>query len=54
LQEAFYTTKSHGTGLGLAVVHAVVNAHQGRFAMTLNGQGGAQATIYLPLLNRTN
>jgi two-component system sensor histidine kinase FlrB len=54
LQEAFYTTKSHGTGLGLAVVHAVVNAHQGRFAMTSNGQDGAQATIYLPLLNRTN
>jgi two-component system sensor histidine kinase FlrB len=54
LQEAFYTTKSHGTGLGLAVVQAVVNAHQGRFAMTSNGQGGAQATIYLPLLNRTN
>ncbi|AKO51878.1 histidine kinase [Marinobacter psychrophilus] len=54
LQEAFYTTKSHGTGLGLAVVQAVVNAHQGRFAMTSNGQGGAQATIHLPLLNRTN
>jgi two-component system sensor histidine kinase FlrB len=54
LQEAFYTTKFHGTGLGLAVVHAVVNAHQGRFAMTSNGQDGAQATIYLPLLNRTN
>jgi two-component system sensor histidine kinase FlrB len=54
LQEAFYTTKSHGTGLGLAVVQAVVNAHQGRFAMTSNGQGGAQATIYLPLLNRTS
>ncbi|EBA01003.1 sensor histidine kinase [Marinobacter sp. ELB17] len=54
LQEAFYTTKSHGTGLGLAVVQAVVSAHQGRFAMISNGQGGAQATIYLPLLNRTN
>ncbi|MBQ0762681.1 sensor histidine kinase [Marinobacter psychrophilus] len=54
LQEAFYTTKSHGTGLGLAVVQAVVNAHQGRFAMTSNGQGGAQATIYLPLVSRTN
>jgi two-component system sensor histidine kinase FlrB len=54
LQEAFYTTKSHGTGLGLAVVQAVVNAHQGRFAITSNGQGGAQATIYLPLVSRTN
>lgn len=54
LQEAFYTTKSHGTGLGLAVVQAVVNAHQGRFLMTSNGQDGAQAMIYLPLLNRVN
>jgi two-component system sensor histidine kinase FlrB len=60
LQEAFYTTKSHGTGtgtgtgLGLAAVQAVVKAHQGRFAMTSNGQGGAQATIYLPLLSRTS
>jgi len=54
LQEAFYTTKSHGTGLGLAVVLAVVNAHQGRFAINSNGQGGAQAMICLPLLNRTN
>lgn len=54
LQEAFYTTKSHGTGLGLAVVQAVVNAHQGRFAMTSNGQGGAQARIHLPLLSRSN
>ncbi|MCL1479137.1 ATP-binding protein [Marinobacter sp. M3C] len=54
LQEAFYTTKSQGTGLGLAVVLAVVNAHQGRFAINSNGQGGAQAMICLPLLNRTN
>jgi len=54
LQEAFYTTKSHGTGLGLAVVQAVVNAHQGRFAMTSNGQGGAQARLHLPLLSRSN
>lgn len=54
LQEAFYTTKSHGTGLGLAVVQAVVNAHQGRFLMTSNGQDGARATIYLPLLNRAS
>ncbi len=48
--EAFYTTKSHGTGLGLAVVQAVVKAHQGRFAIESPEQGGAVATLTLPLV----
>ncbi|AXS82432.1 MULTISPECIES: PAS domain-containing sensor histidine kinase [Marinobacter] len=50
LAEAFYTTKSHGTGLGLAVVQAVVKAHQGRFAIESPEQGGAVATLRLPQL----
>lgn len=50
LMEAFYTTKSHGTGLGLAVVQAVVKAHQGRFAIESPEQGGAVATLTLPLV----
>jgi two-component system sensor histidine kinase FlrB len=50
LAEAFYTTKSHGTGLGLAVVQAVVKAHQGRFSIESPEQGGAVATLRLPLL----
>lgn len=50
LLEAFYTTKSHGTGLGLAVVQAVVKAHQGRFAIESPEQGGAVATLTLPLV----
>jgi len=50
LTEAFYTTKSHGTGLGLAVVQAVVKAHQGRFSIESPEQGGAVATLRLPLL----
>lgn len=32
--EPFYTTKSHGTGLGLAVVAAVAKVHQGRVELT--------------------
>jgi len=52
LMEAFYTTKSHGTGLGLAVVQAVVKAHQGRFAMQSPEQGGAVATLTLPLVGQ--
>lgn len=46
--EAFYTTKSQGTGLGLAVVQTVVKAHQGKFVMTSPAEGGACAIIRLP------
>ena len=49
LMEAFYTTKSHGTGLGLAVVQAVVKAHGGEFELTAAPSGGAQARIVLPM-----
>ncbi|WP_336366952.1 sensor histidine kinase [Marinobacter sp. C2H3] len=52
LMEAFYTTKSHGTGLGLAVVQAVTKAHQGQFSIAAGQEGGAVATLRLPLLNR--
>jgi len=50
LTEAFYTTKSHGTGLGLAVVQAVLKAHQGQFSIESPERGGAIATLRLPLL----
>ncbi|MFW5824981.1 MAG: sensor histidine kinase [Marinobacter sp.] len=48
LMEAFYTTKSHGTGLGLAVVKAVVKAHNGQFLMAPMPGGGACASVQLP------
>ncbi|OZB17748.1 MAG: PAS domain-containing sensor histidine kinase [Marinobacter sp. 34-60-7] len=51
LMEAFYTTKSHGTGLGLAVVQAVVKAHKGEFSIHSPGQGGAIAIVRLPALS---
>ncbi|MBW4933720.1 sensor histidine kinase [Marinobacter sp. F4206] len=54
LMEAFYTTKSHGTGLGLAVVQAVVKAHQGQFRIESPEQGGAVATLRLPQLNKNH
>jgi len=50
LMEAFYTTKSNGTGLGLAVVQNVAKAHQGHFLIASKGEGhGAEAIISLPL-----
>jgi len=51
LKEAFHTTKSHGTGLGLAVVNAVTQAHQGRFRLMSEGDG-ASAIVELPLLEQ--
>lgn len=50
LMEAFYTTKSHGTGLGLAVVQAVVRAHNGEFRIGSPGVSGAFAHIRLPAM----
>lgn len=51
--EPFVTTKSNGTGLGLAVVQAVVRAHRGEFLLTNRPSGpGAIATIVLPALTQ--
>lgn len=50
LLEAFYTTKSQGTGLGLAVVQAVVKAHRGEFTLESKGNDGATARLRLPLV----
>lgn len=44
----FYTTKAQGTGLGLAVVSAVIKAHGGEIILhSLSGQGSC-ITINLP------
>ena len=53
IMEPFYTTKSNGTGLGLAVVQAVIRAHQGRFSVSDSPSGGLQADILLPLPNHS-
>lgn len=53
LLEAFYTTKSHGTGLGLAVVQAVVKAHNGDFDIQAPADGGTRALVRLPLVARS-
>jgi two-component system sensor histidine kinase FlrB len=49
--EPFFTTRSQGTGLGLAVVQAVVNSHSGDVVCQTGRDGGARFAIYLPLFS---
>ncbi|MDI1352707.1 MAG: ATP-binding protein, partial [bacterium] len=44
----FYTTKAQGTGLGLAVVYAVVQAHGGKVLLESLEEVGTQVSLYLP------
>jgi two-component system, NtrC family, sensor histidine kinase PilS len=46
--DPFFTTREHGTGLGLALVHRAVEAHRGAILVDNNVDAGACFTIYLP------
>lgn len=48
LFDPFYTTKSEGTGLGLAVVKSVVESHQGQIAVNSKQGEGTVFVIVLP------
>ncbi|WP_172146981.1 MULTISPECIES: sensor histidine kinase [Pseudomonas] len=50
LGEPFFTTKTTGTGLGLAVVKAVARAHQGELQVRSRIARGTCALLILPLI----
>lgn len=49
LFEPFFTTRSNGTGLGLAVAHAIVLAHRGNITFVARPGGGTCVVTDLPL-----
>lgn len=50
--EPFYTTRTQGTGLGLAVVKTVAQSHQGEIGVSNLKTGGACFTLQLPISTR--
>lgn len=50
----FFTTKSEGTGLGLAVTHKIIQEHSGKVKVESAWGGGTAFRIYLPLKEPDN
>jgi PAS domain S-box-containing protein len=48
--ETFYTTKSHGMGMGLAISRSIIEAHNGSLWVTANAPHGAVFQFKLPCL----
>jgi signal transduction histidine kinase len=49
LFNAFYTTKSGGMGMGLAICRSIIEAHKGQLCASANEPRGAVFQFTLPL-----
>jgi signal transduction histidine kinase len=48
VKDPFFTTKTYGNGLGLALVEQIIKGHGGRFNIQDGAIAGTVATISLP------
>jgi two-component system sensor histidine kinase FlrB len=49
--DPFFTTRNEGTGLGLAVVRAIINAHKGQVLVDSQEGVGTTFIVTIPLIN---
>ncbi|MCD6039070.1 MAG: response regulator receiver sensor hybrid histidine kinase [Gammaproteobacteria bacterium] len=51
LFDLYYTTKSHGMGMGLSICRTIIEAHKGNITAFNNRRGGACFQITLPVMD---
>jgi signal transduction histidine kinase len=54
LTRPFFTTKSSGNGLGLAITKRIVEAHQGQLAIASSAESGTTVALHLPIIEPKN
>jgi signal transduction histidine kinase len=50
---AFFTTKAHGMGLGLAMCRLIVERHRGTISASSDGTSGARFNIAIPAISKS-